>query len=108
MTLEEAWAIGILDGECWMGTLKTSRSARIQVAMTDLDVLQRLQKLWGGNIYVIDNAQTRRNPHWKKAWNLVIAKRNDIRSILRKAIPLLSIRRAYKAENILDYLDGVV
>jgi len=60
--LEVAWLAGILEGE---GSFISKGQARIQVAMTDQDIITRLAELTGvGRVYAV----RRQKPHHKDSW----------------------------------------
>ena len=105
MTLEEAWATGIIEGEGYFVIHKQKYAGQIGIRMTDLDVLQRIQKLWGGKIYDVKSKQSEAHPEWKRAYVWLISKKKDIYKILETMMPMLQSRRAYKAQNLLDRLD---
>ena len=107
MTIEEAWATGLIEGEGYFVIRKNARSGQVGCRMTDLDVLQRLQELWGGSIYEVKGQQALSNPNWKPAWTWILGKRSEVYNVVETMLPLLNQRRAYQAQNLLDHLDGV-
>ena len=107
MTIEEAWATGIIEGEGYFVLRPNARSGQIGCRMTDLDVLQRLQALWGGSIYEVKSKQIANNVHWKPAWTWLLGKRKDVYSAAETMLPMLNARRSYMVQNLLDHLDGV-
>lgn len=86
-----AWAAGIFEGE---GSFATSRSGafRMQVKMTDHDVLLRLQGIVGGTVYGPYAYQQpdghTRKPAW--VWN---TDGTDAAAIARRFAPWLGQRR---------------
>jgi len=104
MTLEEAWATGLFEGE---GSITFPTSActivRLRVTSTDLDVLQRMQALWSGKIY----PQKVYQPHHKPKWEWNLNRQADVKKALIAMITFLQLRRSYVAQNALDVLDGI-
>jgi len=105
MTQQEiAWAAGVFEGEGCIYILKCRpHCANLQVSMTDLDILERIQKLFGGNIY----QKKKQKAHHKIIWTWQLAKSKDIVYTLAKLVPWFGQRRAYKALNTLDHLDKI-
>ena len=102
MSIEEVWATGIFEGEGSIILQKASASAYITVSMTDLDVLERLQEIWGGQIYI----RKSQNPRWKTAWRWQVGGKDRVKNLLNKMLPFLSERRACKALDAIDRIDG--
>lgn len=93
---ELAWAAGLLEGEgsfSW----RTSKSPHISCAMTDLDVLERLRSLLGGNIVVATKSQ----PHHKQAWVWYLGGTPAI-DVMRQLSPLMGSRRHDKIEQVIQ------
>nr|BDD47446.1 hypothetical protein 22 [Pelagibacteraceae bacterium] len=104
MTQEIAWAAGVFEGEGTIYILKCRPScANLQISMCDLDILERIQNLFGGNIY----QKKKQKPHHKPIWTWQLSKSKDIVNTLTKLIPWFGHRRAYKALNTLDHLDRI-
>lgn len=104
------WVAGLLDGEgsFTLGAEGSGsnrlRQIRITCAMTDLDTLQRLEKLLGGHISKtprIDKRYNNPKPLW--VWN--ITKRAEVVPILEELHPLMSIRRQNQIAKLLRYAD---
>lgn len=89
---EIAYLAGVFDGE---GTVKVGNSIRVSVEMTDLDVLERFQRAFGGQIYP-RKAKVNRKPAW--SWNL--QSRAGVWPFLDKVKPFLSDRRQAKIEEL--------
>ena len=68
-TEEIIWAAGLLEGEGSFLLQTGTYYLKVQVQMTDLDVLESIQRIFGGNIHPI----TKRREHWKDAWVLNIS-----------------------------------
>ena len=104
MSFEEYWATGLFEGEGCIYIHKTKQQAHLFVRMTDLDVLERLQRLWGGSVKACTPAK---NPTHKPAWRWALYKKAGVSNILVTILPYLSDRRACKALDALDHLDGI-
>ena len=99
-----AWATGLFEGE---GSININPSrqwcASLQLAMSDKDILDRFQSIFGGYIY----DKKKQQPHHKKMWTWQVASAADVKKVLLQMLPLLGHRRAYKALNTLDLLDKI-
>ena len=104
MSNELAWAIGLFEGEGCIYLRKNKQQVHLFVRMTDLDVLEKLQKLWGGTVKACTPAK---DPKHKKSWRWALYRRAEVKNILLQILPHLSARRSCKALDGLDYLDGV-
>ena len=102
MGLEEVFLIGVFEGEGSISIFKHSKSAAVTVSMTDLDIIERLHKCWGGNVYL----RTQQSPKWKPAWRWQLGGKKAVKNLLEKILPFLSERRACKALDALDRIDG--
>ena len=108
-TIDIAWAAGIYEGE---GSLVKDKRAtatyNFTIKMTDLDVLQRFQSIFGvGSIRFQDNPSLKARPHWKPIWTYGVHNKVSIAKILTAILPYLGLRRAYVAQNCLDVYDGI-
>ena len=103
MQLAIPWAAGIIEGEGHFEISKNDRHCRINVAMTDLDVLQRLQDLFGGTI----RPQKQCESHHKPCWIWRLGKRQEVTQAIEQLLPWLGLRRSYQALNVLDHYDGI-
>ena len=102
MSINEAWAIGLFEGEGCISIPKTCNSAIMTVKTTDLDVAQRLQDIWGGRLYKVKRSQSNiKQPYVWKLQNKPV-----VRRILSNIIPHLSERRACKASDAIDRIDN--
>lgn len=89
MTSEDvAWVAGLLEGE---GTfVGNGRRNAIRATMTDLDVLEQVQRITGcGNIYRV----TRRAAHHKQAYIWSVRRNRHVTELAACIAPLLSTRR---------------
>ena len=96
------WAAGIIEGEGCFEISKKDRHCRITVAMTDLDILTRLQAMFGGTIIPLKRYEDHHKPCWK--WR--IGKRPAVTRAIEQMLPWFGLRRAYQAQNVLDHYDG--
>ena len=101
MTAEELWATGLFEGEGCIYTHPTKNSVTLIIRSTDLDVLRRIERLWGGNIKPHAKSELSK----KQCYQWRIYTGTLIRPILVKMLPYLSERRACKALDALDRLD---
>jgi len=100
--VEAAYMAGLYEGE---GNIsKTSLNGyRIQIGMTDLDVLERFREYAGG---VGTISPTKKyQPHHKDSWKLRIGDKQNVARLLSTMLPYLGNRRAYDALNALDDID---
>ena len=104
MPNELAWAAGIFEGEGSINIIPNRPScASLQVAMTDLDILVRLQDIFGGYIYEKKKQKT----HHKKSWTWQLTRKADVYATLEKLLPWFGERRSFRALNVLDHLDRI-
>lgn len=93
--IEAAWLAGILEGE---GSFISKGRPKIQVAMTDQDIIIRLSKLTGvGRVYAV----RRQKPHHKDAWLWAVNRPAHVEHIIRLVLPWLGHRRALAAMDVL-------
>ena len=96
------WAAGLFEGE---GSIPKFNNAKYQyevkIKMTDLDILERVQSLFGGKIY----PQPSSAAHHKPIWQWCISNKAGVKDFLMKILPYLGYRRTYQAQNMLDAID---
>lgn len=93
---EVAWLAGILEGE---GSFISKGQARIQVSMTDQDIITRLAELTGvGRVYAV----RRQKPHHKDAWLWTVNRPVHVEYIIRRVLPWLGQRRTIAAKDVLN------
>jgi hypothetical protein len=93
--IDVAWLAGILEGE---GSFISKGRPRIQVAMTDQDIIARLSELTGvGRVYAV----SRQKPHHKDAWLWTVNRPAHLEHIIRLVLPWLGQRRALAAKDVL-------
>lgn len=90
------YVAGVDDGEGWMLTSKANQPV-LGVKMTDLDVLERLQRTTGvGNI-----TGPLKLPGRKPAWTWSVTRSTDVAALIFTLYPLLCARRQRKAREVL-------
>jgi hypothetical protein len=98
---ELAWAAGFIEGEgCFHGGLtKNSRKRRLQryitftVTQTNMEPLERLQRLFGGHIY----SAKRQKAHHAEAWQYRMASIGDVRNVAKQISPWLGTAKSEQA-----------
>jgi hypothetical protein len=97
-----AWAAGIFEGEGTIGKNggKGRRSRQVIVAMSDLDVLEKLQQVLGvGAVRGPYLRDVTRKPMY--AWR--VSARQDVQSVLNALLPYLGERRTAQARESLIF-----
>ena len=102
MTNEDIFLSGVFEGEGSIIIFKHSKSVALTVSMTDLDVIERFQRAWGGQIYL----RKQQSPKWKPAWRWQLGGKTKVRERLEKLFPFLGERRLCKTLDAFDRLDG--
>lgn len=95
---EIAWAAGLLEGEGSFFTKTNGHSPVMSCAMTDLDILQRVQKILGGTI----SNYTLRKSHWKKSWVWRVSG-DTAADGMKTILPYMGERRASKINEVLSH-----
>jgi hypothetical protein len=102
-----AWAVGIYEGEGCTCIHRDKdgkvKQVTLSVGSTDLDVLLKLQEIWGcGHVrpHKYGPSRVRRKPAY--VWR--ISKKADVKRVLEKMLPHLFERRAEKAREALFVL----
>lgn len=96
-----AWAAGLLEGEGSFLAKPGTCSPTAVCHMTDLDVLERLQGIFGGPIYVVTNRQAHWKPSWK--WQVVGHLAADV---MRQVRPYMMLRRGEVIDGLLRVWDA--
>jgi hypothetical protein len=87
--VERGWVAGIVEGEgCFVKGSKPC--GRLRVAMTDLDVVQRLQDTTGIGLV---HDRGRRQAHHKQVWDWTVLRRENMCNLATEIAPLLLQRR---------------
>lgn len=108
-----AWASGIIEGEGCFIFSKDKRSnhhtTAVQVEMTDLDIVTRLQSIFGGTIVESNYpSKQRKNPNGKPSWRWKIVRQKDVFDCLLHVMPHLGARRLARAHELFAYLEPKV
>ena len=95
---EWAWVAGIIEGEGHLSLMfKPFTHLEIRVGMTDMDVVEKLQKYTGfGKIYI-----NNRLPPRKTLFDWRVGKAKNTKYILENILPWLGERRGKKARDML-------
>lgn len=91
-----AWVSGLFEGEGSFNIGKECLTKGVTIPSTDLDVLEKVQKYFGGKIY---KQKEIRNPKWKTVWVWKLNKFDSI-EFIKNIQPYLCTRR-YKRS--IDY-----
>lgn len=108
-----SWAAGIIEGEGCFVFYPDKRSnhisTRIQVEMTDKDVLDKLHKLFGGRL-VESNYPSKyvKNPTAKDSWRWIVSSQKEVFNCLLHIMPYLSVRRLGAAKKLFNHLEAKV
>ena len=96
------WAAGLFEGEGYIRQFNPRYGTySVVVKMTDLDVLERLNDMYGGKIYT-----ERSIPNRKPIWTWTITRKAGVKNFLLSIFPFLLERRSYLASNLLDDIDA--
>ena len=100
-----AWAAGLFEGEGFIILHKLYKSVRIGVTSTDHDVLLKMQAIFGGQ--VAEKTYAKKPAHYKPEWHWRLGKKEQVEKALLAMLPFFGERRACKALDALDHLDGI-
>lgn len=105
-----AWAAGILEGEGCFLKSKDKRSnyhkVAIQVEMTDKDVVEELQRIFGGSLWESNYpSKFKAFPNAKPSWRWSVHRQQEVFDTLIKVMPYLKFRRLQKAKELFEYLE---
>lgn len=92
-----AWAAGVLEGEGSFLTKTGTDYPLVSCEMTDKDVLEELQSIFGGSISKV----RKRKIHWKDSWKLMLYG-ESARKCMISVRPYMKSRRAQKIDEILS------
>lgn len=100
--VDVAWFAGLFEGEGTFMIVKEKYAACIRINMTDLDVLEKVQSLFGGKVSVSYEAKD----NWKKcySWTTTIAEAERIVPLI---YPYLMGRRRQRADQWLSLRENV-
>jgi len=107
--VDAAYAAGIIDGEGYIGIIKTKPQRadrtprydlRVEVNMTDASVPIHLYRLYGGKL----QQRARKQENWKDTWVWVLTCKKDIAIFLADIYPYLHTKKSH-AELALAFID---
>lgn len=94
-----AWVAGLLEGEGYFGLRKTpNRALRITCDMSDLDIIQKLHRLCGGNI---SSTKIRRDRKPIYPWALTV--REDVVALCKLIYPHMGLRRRETIDTMIQF-----
>lgn len=102
--IELAWFCGLFEGEGSFYFLY-GKPKGLQITMTDLDVLEKVQRLFGGRIHVASRNDAK--PHWKKCWRWH-CNISDARVLVPLMMPYLGERRQLRGNEFILLSDKKV
>lgn len=95
MTAENiAWVAGLFEGEGTFGIQNETSVKRINITSTDLDVLEKVQSIFGGKIL---KSKAKQPSHYKDKYNWVLGIKQSIDFVLL-ILPHLCKRRKERGE----------
>lgn len=95
-----AWAAGLLEGEGCFTNRTNSPVLRVSCSMTDLDILERLQSIFGGLIHKVGRNTKHFKEHWKDVWVWSIS--GDLaKEAMTAVLPYMGKRRSEKINELL-------
>lgn len=90
-----AWAAGLFEGE---GSISVEHNKiRVTIEMTDRDVLEKIQEIFGGSLYDLKI----RAPHYKPSYKWMLTSSHTAAEFLDYVMPYLFARRKNRAEEAL-------
>ena len=102
------WAAGLFEGEGSIVKRSDRDLYRLQLVMTDLDVIEDFRKVVGLEDRTIETINRKDKPdYYKTQYALRINKKADVYRVLEAMLPYLGLRRAHKALDCLDTLDNI-
>jgi hypothetical protein len=95
-----AWVAGIVEGE---GSIGLMGGGRVVVAMTDEDIIRRLESSLGiGFVYPRPRKESK--PHWKSVWQWAVSRIEELEALLTHISSWLGHRRLARADRVLQHL----
>lgn len=95
------WAAGLLEGEGHFGLRRGGRDLVLQVGMTDKDVIDRFQAIFGTG-----SRQARLLPSGKMFHTLTVSDQRAAADIMTVVLPIMGSRRAAKIKQCLAVWDA--
>ena len=97
------WAAGLFEGEGSISISFKKHYCYLQLVSTDEDVIDRFLNAVGCG----SKTSVKRRPgQTKDIWKWQVANKPAVTKLLNLFLPFLSLRRAFKAQNCLDYYDN--
>ena len=109
---ELSFCAGILEGEACFDLRKSgslirdpdNKHLRIIVEMKDRDIIDRLQKLFGGTAVEV-RCPSKIKDNWSTYYKWLLTKRSDLYLCLKAIEPMMSNRRKAKIQEMLIFLE---
>lgn len=95
--VEVAWAAGLFEGEGSCGIGSGQRQPRLQLVMTDRDVVDRFAEVIG-----VGNVRTYHRPPNKRYWQWSVQSQSDVLHVLNLLWPYLGQRRLQAATEVIE------
>lgn len=95
---EVAWLAGLLEGEGCFGLTSNKHGLRITVGMTDLDTIEKIQRIAGGNIIGTKNLPNRKPLY---TWHASV--REVAVDVMLAILPHMGQRRSGKIQELLAW-----
>lgn len=97
------WAAGLFEGEGHIRKFSPLKyDYAVHIKMTDLDILDRFEEMFGGTI----KRRPLTAPHHKPIWEWRLGTKAKVKNFLVLMIPHFGYRRTYLAQNLLDAMDA--
>jgi intein/homing endonuclease len=89
------WVAGLFEGEG--SVYKQKGRLRVSIEMTDLDVIETVQKLFGGSV----SKRIPKKSHWKISWKWRLTNNKESTAFLIKILPFLHERRTARIKELM-------
>ena len=100
------WFVGILEGEGNISAHINKKSGylctSLSVCSTDLDMIEKLDSIYPGK----SNYVREYDNHFKTQYVWSVGSREGIRTIIKKVIPYMGIRRQEKMREVISLMDS--
>lgn len=98
------WLAGLLEGEGWFcKAIPSDNCPRLGIEMTDLDIIERVAKLFNRKVYKIK----RQKVHYKDTYLVKLAGSHAI-DLMKRLKPLMGLRRQKQIQEAIDSYDPTV
>lgn len=108
---ELGWVIGLIEGEGAFVASQDKRrpttySVKIQVEMTDKDMIYRLNELVPGRVWESNYpSRAKRFPNAKPSWRWAISDKQRVKQLIEITYPYMSIRRKEQMDKLLPHCE---